>query len=178
MKTNIMGEVVAGQATNQESQYSHDEIDKIVEQNKEEILSFCKEQELLYAERGRYGRNESMIVYFDVTNNNLFLHVIGQGIDGNAYIGIKQGNIIIVHKFKSGVLYDAAQEGLNYSLEDDGEAEKFHKQYTSEEIDEDEYWEKYDEIIQPWIDEYYKDYLEATVEIDIEYPGEDYGRGW
>lgn len=171
MKTNIMGEVVAGQAINQESQYSHDEIDKIVEQNKEEILSFCKEQELLYAERGKYDMYENMDIYFDLFEEEPFLSISGDG-------GAEYGRCIVVHKFKSGALYDVAQEGLNYSLEDDGEAEKFHKQYTSEEIDEDEYWEKYDEIIQPWMDDYYKDYLEATVEIDIEYPGEDYGLGW
>lgn len=143
--------------------YSEEEINNIITEHAVEIISYCKEIEALYAERGIYNTYETMRVLFDLRDAELHIHIRGHGISRDLLEGIEEGFIIEVYEFRTGDLEEMAFE----SLEDD--AAELYSMYLQDEISEDEYYDKYHEVIRPWIDKYIDDYLNNTVEINIDY---------
>jgi len=143
--------------------YSNEEIDRIIKEHEERIIDFCKELETYYADRGTFNTYESRRVLFDLRDGELIDQIIGQGISQELVDAIEEGFVIEVYNFKTGVLEEMAFENL------EGEAAELYSMYMEEEISEEEYFDKYDEIIQPFIDRYIEDYLENAVSLNIDY---------
>lgn len=158
-------EEIKGIAT--QTNYSKEEINKRVSEHSEDIIRYCKELEAVYAERGIYDTYETMIVLFDLRDAELYSKILGHGISQDIVDGIEEGFIIQVYEFITGNLIEMAFEGLEYWGE--GEAAELYSMYRHDEISKTEYYHKYDEVIQPWINEYIDDYLEKAVEINIDY---------
>lgn len=150
-----------------EKPYTLGEIDKIVNENKERILEYCKELEIEYADCGRFSAYERIRVLFDLRDFELYTQVQGEGIAQELVEGIEEGFIVEVYRFETGRLEDMAFEALEY--EKDCEAAELYSMYRNEEITEEEYNERYVEVIQPWIDDYIESHVEETVEVDIDY---------
>ncbi len=150
------------------TRYTKEEINMLVDDNRNEIISFCKKSEATYADYGIYNNYEKMRILFNLNDNQCYVHVLGHRINDELYEGIEEGYVIVVYRFESGTLQDAAEKGLDSSL-GDGKAEKLFRGYKDNEISEKEYDEKYKEIIQPWIDKFCKDNINETVKIEIDY---------
>lgn len=148
--------------------YTSEEIDKIVNENKERILEYCKELEIEYADCGRYSAYETMRVLFDLRDYELYMQVKGQGLFQEIVEGIEEGFIVEVYSFETGRLEEMAFEGLD-CYAGDSEAEKLYFMYKNDEVSDEEYNERYVEVIQPWIDDYIENHVEEIVGIDINY---------
>lgn len=149
--------------------YTNQEIDRIVAQESERILKYCRELEIEYASIGVYNTNDTIRVLLDLNDKELYIKVSRQGISSELLEGLNKGDIVQVYTFETGRLEDMALEGLDYSMED-GEAEKVYKKYKNDEISEEDYFAKYHEIIKPWMDCYFEDHVNTVVEINTVYP--------
>lgn len=151
-----------------ETEYTKEEINKIVVEHAERIIDYCKDLEREYAGSGLYNPHETMRVLFDLRDCELYTQVVGQGIFQDIVEGIEDGFRVEVYSFKTGCLDDMAFEGLDYCGYD-CEASELYSMYLEDEISEEEYFDRYDEVIQPWIEEYIEDYLNKEVKINIDY---------
>lgn len=149
--------------------YTEQEIDDLVEENKQKILEYCKDAEWEYKD---WRRGSTMRVLFVLNNEELYIHQCGQGIAQELFDGINDGDIIEVYRFVAGRLEDCAFESLAYSYREDeknDEAEELYKKHMDGEVSEDEYLRKYNEIIEPWLCDYYENIINNTVEINVDY---------
>jgi len=144
------------------------EIARIIQKHEESIIEHIKELERTYAKRGVYNTYDTIRILFDLRDFKIYEQIVGQGISQEVYEGIEAGEVVEVYSFTSGYLEEMALEGLDYST-DNGEAEKLYSEYKNGEVSEDEYFEKYDEVVRPWIDEYMEDYLNNSVQIEVDY---------